>query len=674
MKMPTTLRLATALVLASLVLEGQSVVAPTPDRSDDIEKAGVYTISNSFEAGYRFSDVSGNRDVYRSSVNFGSGMRLFEGQLRINTEEGKGSFFDEFAFNTFGAGNDPYQSSTLRIEKNALYRYDMQFRIVKYFNRLPSLWNGEHGVDSERVFQNHDLTLFPGTRFEVLLGYDRHNHTGPGFSSEGIRSVGAFQKGQFIRLTNNLRRLNNQYRAGVNVRAAGLAITFIQSFDNYKEDTEYGDGSIFPTQVTNVQPVESLRRDEPIHGNTPVTSVAIRTENEHLVGFHGRYVYASGSRNFVLSEDVTALDPALGLSTLRQTVILGDARRKQGSGDFTVAVMPSDPWTITNTTSINNSRIGGDAALFETSLFTTEFLRLEELGVRHISNATEVNFRPVPKFGLYGAYRFSTRRIRTRELFQFPGSDFEVPTADQENDIHSGVGGFRWHPIRGLRISFDAEVGRADRPLTPISEREFHNETARVQWRKKGFVFGASFKSAVNDNSASLINHSYTSRQLGVNTSWTHKDGRFTVDANYTKLDLNTASGIFNFLPATEPGVERHNFYTSNLHTLYFGSRIQARQRLTFYLGYSLAKDTGDGRSPSYNSGIVPNYPNFSFDGDFYNSFPLSYQSPLARLSVQLNKVLSWNFGWQYYNYSEQFIGQQNYHAHVGYSSFRWTF
>ena len=674
MKMPTTIRLATASVLASLVLAAQPVVTPTPDRPDDIEKAGVYTISNSFEMGYRFSDVSGNRDVYRSSVNFGNGLRLFEGQLRINTQEGKGSLFDEFAFNTVGAGNDPYQSSILRMEKNALYRYDMQFRIVNYFNRLPSLWNGEHGVDSERVFQNHDLTLFPGTRFEVLLGYDRYNHTGPGFSSEGVSNVGAFQKDQFIRLTNNLRRLNNQYRVGVNVRAAGLAITFVQAFDNYKEDTEYGDGSIFPTQATNVQPVESLRRDEPIHGNTPVTSVAIRTENEHLVGFHGRYVYASGSRNFVLSEDVTALDPARGLSTLRQTVILGEGRRKQGSGDFTLTVMPSDPWTITNTTSINNSRITGDTALFEMSLFTTESIRLEELGVRHISNATEVNFRPVPKFGLYGAYRFSTRRIRTREFFRFPGSDFEVPTADQENDIHSGVGGFRWRPIRGLRISFDAEVGRADRPLTPISEREFHNETARVQWRKKAFVFGASFKTAVNDNSASLINHSYTSRQFGVNASWTQKDGRFTIDANYTKLDLNTASGIFNFLPTTEPGVERHNFYTSNLHTLYFGSRIQARPRLTFYLGYSLAKDTGDGRSPSYSSGVVPNYPNFSFDGDFYNSFPLTYQSPLARLSVQLNKVLSWNFGWQFYNYSEEFIGQQNYHAHVGYSSFRWTF
>ena len=106
---------------------------------------------------------------------------------------------------------------------------------------------------------------------------------------------------------------------------------------------------------------------------------------------------------------------------------------------------------------------------------------------------------------------------------------------------------------------------------------------------------------------------------------------------------------------------------------VYWGSRIQARPRLTFCLGYSLAKDTGDGRGPTVTSGVIPAYPNFSCDGNFYNSFPLAYQSPLARLSVQLSKVLSWNFGWQCYNYREEFFGRQNYHAHIGYSSFRWT-
>ena len=75
------------------VTSAQQVVTPTPGANDDLETVGPYTISNSFEAGYRLSDVTGNRDVYRSSVNFGNGMRLFEGQLRVNTLDGRGEVF-----------------------------------------------------------------------------------------------------------------------------------------------------------------------------------------------------------------------------------------------------------------------------------------------------------------------------------------------------------------------------------------------------------------------------------------------------------------------------------------------------------------------------------------------------------------------------------------------------
>ena len=86
------------------------------------------------------------------------------------------------------------------------------------------------------------------------------------------------------------------------------------------------------------------------------------------MGFHGRYVYAGGRRNFALSEAVTAVNAARGLSTLRQTVVLGDASRKQGTGDFSVTFMPSEKWTITNTTAINNTRILGEASSYHSPL------------------------------------------------------------------------------------------------------------------------------------------------------------------------------------------------------------------------------------------------------------------------------------------------------------------
>jgi hypothetical protein len=677
MKTATPIPACLLLLIAAAVAGAQPVVTPTPDRPDEIATKSNYTVSNSFEAGYRFANVTGNHDAYRSAVNYGNGMRLFEGQLRVNSVDGKGSLFDEFAFHTMGQGQDPYQSTTLRIEKNAAYRYDMRFRIVNYFNRLPSLWQGEHGLNSERIFQTHELTLFPGKRFEVVLGYDRNNHNGPGFSSEGIASnFGALRRDRFLRLTTNLRQLNNQYRAGVNFRVAGLAVSFLQGFDNYREDTLYGNASTLPGAAANVQPVESLDRAEPIHGNTPFTSVVIRTENEHRVGFHGRFTYASGSRNAILGENLIATDPANTISSLRQTFVVGDADRKQGSGDFTVTLLPSDKWTITNTTAANNTRINGQSAFVEATIVTSQFLAFEHLGIRFVSNITEANFRPVPKFGLYGAYRYSARRIRTDSALDFPDFDFQEGLFESGNHVHSGVAGFRWLPVRGLRISVDAEKGRADQPLSARSDRDFHTETARVQWRRKNAVLSASFQNSINRNPVSLIDHRSESRQFGVNGSWAASDGRFTLDAGYTLLNLDTQSGILNYLNTADLNAASFSFYTSNLNLVNFGTRIQPHPRLTLYLGYNLAKDTGDDRSQlTFPTAVTPNYPNFASDGtSFFNSYPLSYQSPQARLSVRLGDKLSWNFGWQFYNYSEDFSALQNYHAHVGYSSFRWSF
>jgi hypothetical protein len=58
-------------------------------------------------------------------------------------------------------------------------------------------------------------------------------------------------------------------------------------------------------------------------------------------------------------------------------------------------------------------------------------------------------------------------------------------------------------------------------------------------------------------------------------------------------------------------------------------------------------------------------------------TFPLSYQSPLVRLSVRLSPKMRWNAGWQLYNYHEDFglfATYQNYHASTGYTSILWSF
>lgn len=666
-----------SLLAAAGTLAAQPVVAPTPDRPDKAQETAGYSISNSFETGYRFASIDGNEDVYRSAVNFGNGVRLFEGRLRIHSLDGEGSI-DEFSFYTMGAGTDPYQSHTLRAEKKGLYRYDMQFRVNRYRNRLPALWQGEHGIDAERRFQNHELTLLPGSRTEIILGYDRNAQDGPGFSSNGIpSSIGAFDSSNFLRLTTDLRRRNNNYRVGTNLRFAGLALTAFQSLDNYKEDTLYGNGFGLPTQATNVQPISALTRSEPFHGNTPVTTVALRTDKERWIGFHGRFVYSKGERNWALSESATAVSSDAAQSTLRQTFLVGDASRAQTSGDFTVTLLPSMKWTVTNTTAVSSTRITGGASFLEVTQFTNQFLEFEDLGIRHVTNATEVNFRPVKQVGLYGAYRLSERRVETRTAFEFPSFEFEEPLAGVDNTVHTGAGGIRLMPAKGIRASFDAEVGRADQPLTPTSNKNFHNESVRFQWRGNGTTLTAHFKNRINNNPTALVEYSSETRTAGFQASWSRPDGLVTIDGGYTFLAADSSAGVFNLLStATPEEFPLRTVYTSNLHTANFGGRFQPHERVTAYVGYSLAKDTGDDFDrPVLPERVLSAYPTFSLErSTFFVSFPLTYQSPQARLSVQLNERLAWNFGWQLYDYAERFTGLQDYSAHVGYSSFRWTF
>src|SRR5579871_6283421 len=117
---------ATLFFAISCAAWAQQVVAPTPDqvgppRGQDV---GDYNITQSFETGYRFSLVSGNIGAYQSFVNYGNGIRLLGSNLSVNSKDGHGKYFDEILLNTQGLGNDPYQSVTLRVQKNGLYQYN----------------------------------------------------------------------------------------------------------------------------------------------------------------------------------------------------------------------------------------------------------------------------------------------------------------------------------------------------------------------------------------------------------------------------------------------------------------------------------------------------------------------------------------------------------------------
>src|ERR1017187_10775893 len=135
-------------ILLAYAALAQQVVTPTPEQAGSPrgENTGDYNVMESFENGYRFAVLDGSVGTYRSDVNYGNGIRLLSGNLSVNSRDGHGRWFDQIVLTTIGLGNDPYQSVTLRVEKNKLYRYDMLWRLDDYFNPGLPVAGGLHDL------------------------------------------------------------------------------------------------------------------------------------------------------------------------------------------------------------------------------------------------------------------------------------------------------------------------------------------------------------------------------------------------------------------------------------------------------------------------------------------------------------------------------------------------
>jgi hypothetical protein len=149
-----------------------------------------------------------------------------------------------------------------------------------------------------------------------------------------------------------------------------------------------------------------------------------------------------------------------------------------------------------------------------------------------------------------------------------------------------------------------------------------------------------------------------------------------TFDASYSKLHLDTVGGLAFFAGVQTPQLQTgyDSIYISNIHAANAGLRWDIHRRADLYVGYTITKDTGDGRAAAVPAGVTDPIAALL---DSVQTFPLTYQSPMARLSIRISPKLRWNAGWQFYGYSELFhlLGyDQNFHAHTGYTSVLWSF
>jgi hypothetical protein len=667
-----TLPVSFLLLLGGGVFLGaQETVAPTtgeqvgPARG---ENQGDYNIVQSWELGYRYSLVGGDEEKYRSQVNYGNGVRLLSSYLSVHSKDGHGKLYDELVLTTQGLGNDPYESASLRVAKNGLYRYDMTWRENNYYNPGLATAEGLHLENLSQRWQDHDLLLFPRGKLQIRAGFSRNKEDGPALTTTDLFDA---ERGDIFTLFTNVKREYTSYRIGADGEFFGIKLSILGRWEFYKEDSPYTlGGSSAGLNATDITTLTSFNRAAPIHGETPGVVAHLSTEKKPYA-VNGRFSYTGGNRNFVLNEG--AIGTGFAGTENRLVITFGDAKRPVTTGDLSVSFFPTDRLTITNNTSADNTRIVGSSYFeqFDLSSLTVSLLNFQFLGIRLITNSTDLHYRVSKKLDFFTGYRYASRQIRSIQSETDPATPFSNQLYTQYNHLQAGVAGLNWMIAAPLRLHLETEIGQNDDPFSPVSDKNYHTINGRLLYKKKSIFASAGYKQTYNNDSITLTSYSQHARTYFGSFTWTARDW-VSLDAGYSKLHLDSLGAIAFFSGSPRASEQTgDSIYISNIHAANLGLRLAIQKRADLYVGYNITKDTGDGRSSLLAPGTVAALL------DNAQTFPLTFASPLARLTIPLSKKVKWNAGYQYYGYHEQFglySVLQNYHAHTGYTSLLWTF
>ena len=95
----------------------------------------------------------------------------------------------------------------------------------------------------------------------------------------------------------------------------------------------------------------------------------------------------------------------------------------------------------------------------------------------------------------------------------------------------------------------------------------------------------------------------------------------------------------------------RNRLLLFNLDSVFLRQALVSVGPATILAGYNLSLDTGDGRAMQ-DQGLT----NLAAsDTAAWSTSPVTYQGPMARLSIELLPKTQWNFGLELYRYNQKF-------------------
>jgi len=314
--------------------------------------AHAQTIPFDLEVGYRWLDLKGNSEMYRTQVNERSGLLLRSFTMSTSDFEGHTSLVDRFRIDASDLGAGPAQSLRLEASRVGAYRLRFGYRSADAFSALPAFANpmlsqgiipGQHTFDRTRRMFDVDLELLMDKPIVPFIGYTSNDNRGPGSTTYRIGQ-------DEFRLLQELHERDREIRAGASFHFASVYGQLTEGWRNFRGNEVLtlapGSGSgnnpgpVLGTPVT----ADAITRRDTTHVKTPFTNFYITGDvlkRLRLIGNYSRFsAESNGAENESASGSFVSFAISrfyTGVSENASSTAKNQTWRGGGRAEFTLA-------------------------------------------------------------------------------------------------------------------------------------------------------------------------------------------------------------------------------------------------------------------------------------------------------------------------------------------------